>query len=269
MPAEHSIAPLLSLTVAQACELGDRASNQDFLGSAQQDDLACFVVSDGVGGQQGGEIASHIVVEAILSRFKQESLFGERALRSYLDFASSQVALRKTQEHWLKDMSATVATVLVDCRNRSAQFAHLGDTRVYLFRKKQLVMTTKDHSLVQQFIDAGYCAPDQLRVHALRSTLFAAVGIESETPIEAIDAPVDLAEGDAILVCTDGFWEWIDEAGMQAALLQAADVHDWLDRMRAAADAGNRASNKQRDNSTALAIWLGASDQHDHRESPS
>ena len=269
MPAEHSIAPLLSLTMAQACELGDRASNQDFLGSAQQDDLACFVVSDGVGGQQGGEIASRIVVEAILSRFKQESLFGERALRSYLDFAASQVALRKTQEHRLKDMSATVATVLVDCQNRSAQFAHLGDTRIYLFRQKQLLMTTKDHSLVQQFIDAGYCAPDQLRVHALRSTLFAAVGIESETPVQAIDAPVNLEEGDALLVCTDGFWEWIDEAGMQAALLQAADVRDWLDRMSAVADAGNRASSKQRDNSTALAIWLGASDQHDHRQSPS
>ncbi len=269
MPADRADAPVLALSVAQACELGDRASNQDFFGSAQQDDLACFVVSDGVGGQQGGEIASRIVVEAILSRFKQESLFGERALRSYLDFAVSEVALRKTQDHLLKDMSATVATVLLDCQNRIAQFAHLGDTRIYQFRRKKLILTTKDHSLVQQFIDAGYCAPDQLRVHALRSTLFAAVGIESETPIESIDSPVALEDGDALLICTDGLWEWIDEAAMEAALLQAADVQDWLDRMRATATAGSRASNKQRDNSTALAIWLGTPDQYDHRQSPS
>lgn len=269
MPADYTATPPLVLTMAQACELGDRASNQDFFGSALQDELACFVVSDGVGGQQGGEIASQIVVEAILSRFKQESVFGERALRSYFDFAVSQVAARKTQEPRLKDMSATVATVLIDCQSRQAQFAHLGDTRIYLFRHKKRFMTTKDHSLVQQFIDAGYCAPDQLRVHALRSTLFAAVGIESETPIEAIDAPVTLEAGDALLICTDGFWEWIEEAAMEAALLQATDVDDWLDRMTTAAAAGNHTANKQRDNSTALAIWLGSSDQHDHRQSPS
>lgn len=269
MPVEQTATPLLALRIAQVCELGDRASNQDFFGSALQDDLACFVVSDGVGGQQGGEIASHIVVEAILSRFKQESLFGERALRSYLDFAASQVAERKTRDHVLKGMSATVATVLIDCQNHSAQFAHLGDTRIYLFRQKKLLATTKDHSVVQQFIDAGYTAADQLRVHALRSTLFAAVGIESETPVEAIDAPIALEDGDALLICTDGFWEWIDEAGMQAALQQAADVDDWLGQMQVAATSASRGSNKQRDNSTAMAIWLGTFHQHDHSQSQS
>ena len=268
MPAEPATMPLLTLTMAEVCELGDRASNQDFFGSALQDELACFVVSDGVGGLQGGEIASRTVVDAMLSRFKQESLFGERALRSYLDHAIEQVAVRKTLDLQLKDMSATVATVLIDCRNHQAQFAHLGDTRIYLFRRKKLFMTTKDHSLVQQFIDAGYCTSDQLRVHALRSTLFAAVGIESETPVEAIDSPVMLEDGDALLICTDGFWEWIDEAGMEAALLQASDVGDWLGRMTTIAAAGSRGSDKQRDNSTALAIWLGASDQYNYRQSP-
>lgn len=269
MSVERATMPLLGLSIAQLCELGDRASNQDFFGCAMQDDLACLVVSDGVGGQQGGEIAAHIVVDSILARFRQESLFGERALRSYLNFATAEVAARKQREPRLKEMSATVATVLIDCQNHSAQFAHLGDTRIYLFRQKKLAMNTKDHSLVQQFIDAGYCAPDQLRVHALRSTLFAAVGIESETPIEPIDSPVALQVGDALLICTDGLWEWIDEAAMEHALEGAATVNEWLDRMTAVAAAGNRASRKERDNSTALAVWLGTPDQHDHPQSQS
>ncbi|MBC7414404.1 MAG: protein phosphatase 2C domain-containing protein [Herminiimonas sp.] len=269
MSVEQATLPALVLSVAQNCELGDRATNQDYSSSASQDDLACFVVCDGVGGQQGGEVAAHVVVDAILARFCQESVFSERALRSYLDFAVTQVALRKQGETHLKEMSATVATVLIDCQNRRAQFAHMGDTRVYLFREGKVITVTRDHSLVQQFIDAGYWAPEQLRLHALRSTLFAAVGIDSEAPIEPLDAPVALQDGDAILICTDGFWEWIDEAAMERAFAGAATVRDWLDIMRTVAATGHRLSGKERDNSTAVAIWFGTPDQHGQPQSPS
>jgi serine/threonine protein phosphatase PrpC len=258
MNAERAVDVLLTIGSATLSEIGGRSGNQDRIGVAHQDELACFVVSDGVGGLQGGEVASGVVVDAILERVVQESLFGERALRAYVDFATARLAACKRDEPLLKDMSATVAAVLINRQNRLAVFAHLGDTRIYLFRHAQLHQVTKDHSLVQQFIDAGYCTPDQLRTHALRSTLFAAVGIESETPIEAVSPPVALEVGDALLICTDGFWEWLSDAAMEQAFADAVTVDDWLANMAAAAAVLHRASRKERDNASAIAIWVNA-----------
>lgn len=260
MAVERHLDARLSVTSATLSDIGGRASNQDLLGSAQQDELACFVLCDGVGGHQGGEIASRIVVEAILERFQQESLFGERALRSYVDCAIARVVKRKQEHDDVKNMSATLAAVLLDVENRSVLFAHLGDTRIYLFRRGRLLNVTRDHSLVQQFIDAGYCKPSQLRTHALRSTLFAAVGIDSETAVDAIDPLLPVQEGDALLLCTDGFWEWIAEESMERAFDGAASVDDWLANMAALASAASAASGRERDNASAIAIWLGAAE---------
>jgi serine/threonine protein phosphatase PrpC len=257
MTAERTLETQLAVSCASLSELGGRSSNQDRLGLAEQDELACFVVSDGVGGQCGGEIASQTVVSAIIDRFLEESLYGERALRSYFDHATAEVAARKRGEPEFKDMSATVAVVLIDRINRSALLAHLGDTRIYLFRDRRLHHVSKDHSLVQQFIDAGYCTPSQLRTHPLRSTLFAAVGIESETPVEPITPAMTLEAGDAVLICTDGFWEWLPEEAMERAFDGATDVQGWLDGMAAVAAGGSLASGKERDNATAIAIWIG------------
>lgn len=257
MSAESGGNSMLSLSSAALSAIGGRATNQDMLGSAYEDELACFVLSDGVGGHRGGEIASRIVVDSLLERFSQEALFGERALRSYVDNASMQVARRKREMPGLSNMSATVAAALIDRHRRHALFAHLGDTRVYQFRQARMLSCTKDHSLIQQFIDAGYCTAAQLHTHPLRSTLFAAVGIESETAINPIDNTVLLESGDAILLCTDGFWEWIASDDMAQALGDAATVDDWLDRMAAVADAASHASGRERDNASAIAIWLG------------
>jgi len=95
----------------------------------------------------------------------RDTSFGVRALRYYLDSAIERVALHKDQEERLKDMSATVAVVLIDQKNRAMLCAHMGDTRVYFFRRSKLQKVTKDHSLVQQFIDAGFWKPELLRDH--------------------------------------------------------------------------------------------------------
>ncbi|GAC1407150.1 MAG: protein phosphatase 2C domain-containing protein [Burkholderiaceae bacterium] len=257
MSAVSDINNVLSLSSAMLSEIGGRATNQDRLGTAYEDELACFVVSDGVGGHHGGEIASRIVVDSLLERFSKEALFGERALRSYVDYASVQIAREKLYTPGVSNMSATVAAVLIDRHRRHALFAHLGDTRVYQFRRARLLSCTKDHSLVQQFIDAGYYTPEQLCGHQLRSTLYAAVGIETEARVNLIDAMVRVDSGDAILLCTDGFWEWITDDGMAQALKDAGTVDDWLDRMALVAETASRGSDRERDNASAIAIWLG------------
>jgi PPM family protein phosphatase len=251
----NTAVPVL-LSMAQISHAGGRQVNQDSWGSAQQDDLACIIVSDGVGGEYGGEIASNVVVHSIMEMFVEEASFGPRALQSYLDYAVAQLNRRQAQIPRLKDMSATVATLLIDQKNRCALWAHMGDTRIYQFRRGQLLSFTKDHSLIQQFVDAGHCSPEQLRRHPRRSILCAAAGVEGSAPAEVTRQAIQLQDGDAFLICTDGFWEWISEAEMELATMQAGSAQDWLNVMHAIVEKNGRDSNVPLDNCTAFTIHV-------------
>ena len=255
MNNDLSVRPALGLDFAQISDVGGRTSNQDAVASAQQDGLACFVVSDGAGGHIGGEVASNIVVKTVIDSFLRELSFGVRALQSYVGQAIVRVAQGKVEER-LADMSATVATVLIDQKNRYALWAHLGDTRVYLFRERTLHSMTKDHSLIQQFIDAGYSRPDQARTHPQRNVLFAAIGTEGDTSPAVTPDVIEIEDGDAFLICTDGFWEWITEDEMERTLATATDADDWLAGMCRIAATNSSASAKLRDNYSAQTLWV-------------
>lgn len=235
---------------------GARPSNQDAMQYAQQDNIACFVVSDGVGGEAGGEVASAIVVESIVDSFLEESSFGTRAVQSYVDSAIAGVARRKSESGGLMNMSATVATVLIDLENRTAVWAHMGDTRIYMFRSGKILHATKDHSLVQQIVSAGLCAPDLLRTHPQRSTLLAAIGAEGDCVTEVTPAAIAVESGDAFLICTDGFWEWITELEMEREVFAAASEDDWLRAMSSIVESRGKASTTPADNFTAYAICV-------------
>jgi serine/threonine protein phosphatase PrpC len=244
----------IRLSWAQLTAAGGRPSNQDAIGHSLQDGMACFVMSDGAGGHEGAEVASNIVVGAVLEKFLGASSFGVRALLSYVAHATGEVARARLAVPRQHDMSATVAALLVDQGNGRAVWAHLGDTRIYLFRGDKVHAVTRDHSVAQQLIDAGYAKAGQLRAHPQRNLLFAAVGAEGGTPPAVSDDIVQLHAGDALLVCTDGLWEWVLEADMERALAAAATAEEWLEAMRQAAGANATAGGNERDNYSAYAI---------------
>ena len=237
-------------------EIGKRATNQDTVGEAFEDPLACFVVADGAGGHEGGEVASRLVVDAILNCFRQDPGFGPAALLGYAACASADVASRKQQEPRYADMSTTVAALLVDCARGQALWAHLGDSRVYLFRDARLHAMSKDHSLTQQLIDAGYAKAEQLRIHPQRNILFAAIGAEGDTQIELSAGTTRLLPGDALLLCSDGLWEWVMEGDMERTLAQHNSAEQWLAAMCRLADDNIKNTGKVRDNYSAYAILV-------------
>jgi serine/threonine protein phosphatase PrpC len=255
MTAHHMLdQAAVKLSWAQASETGMRETNQDAIGAARNGDLACFVIADGTGGHHGGEVASRMVVDTVLGAFCAAPAFGAAALLSYIADAGAKVANAKRADPRLSDMSTTVAALLVDQHSARAVWAHLGDTRIYLFRAGRLHAVTKDHSLTQQLIDAGYVAHDQLRAHPQRNVLLAAVGAEGEATVTASDDAIALQAGDALLACSDGLWEWVDESAMEQTLSATARSEDWLAAMCKAADAAVLAAGKVRDNYSVYAI---------------
>ncbi|QYF92515.1 protein phosphatase 2C domain-containing protein [Massilia sp. PAMC28688] len=246
----------IDLSWTRINDIGQRATNQDTVGETFRDPLACFVVADGAGGHEGGEVASRVVVDAILNAFQDNPRFGSDALLGYASSASGEVARRKLQTPRYADMSTTVATLLVDRARGQALWAHLGDTRIYLFRNARLHAMSKDHSLTQQLIDAGYARAEQLRRHPQRNILFAAIGAEGDTQIELSAGATTLLPGDALLLCSDGLWEWVMEADMERTLSQASSCEQWLAAMCRLADDNIINSGKVRDNYSAYAILV-------------
>jgi serine/threonine protein phosphatase PrpC len=246
----------IDLSWTRINEIGKRATNQDTVGEAFHDPLACFVLADGAGGHEGGEIASRVVVDAILACFKERPAFGPEALLGYAECASGEVARRKQAEPRYADMSTTVASLLIDRARGQALWAHLGDSRVYLFRGARLHAMSKDHSLTQQLIDAGYARPEQLRIHPQRNILFAAIGAEGDTQIELSAGASRLLPGDALLLCSDGLWEWVLEADMERTLAQSSSTEQWLAAMCRLADDNIINTGKVRDNFSAYAILV-------------
>ena len=252
-PAAQS--DLFVVRVASLSEVGDRAENQDALACVQKDHLTCLIVSDGAGGHAGGELASRLVVDAVVDSFLRELTFSPRALQSYLQQASEHVAAGRRADG-MADMSATVAVVLIDHDNHSALCGHLGDTRIYLFRAGRLQHVTKDHSMVQQFVDAGYLTADEMRTHPKRSVLFAAIGpTHEQLPIVSAD-PLALAPGDALLICTDGLWEWLSDDTIAACLAQSQTPDGWLAGLCEKAAASSQSTSRPRDNYSAQAVWF-------------
>jgi serine/threonine protein phosphatase PrpC len=242
----------LRLSWAQASEVGMRAANQDAIAAARNGELACFVIADGTGGHHGGEVASRIVADAVIGAFCASPACGVDALLSYVEQASGKVAQAKRAHARLADMSSTVAALVVDQESARAVWAHLGDTRVYLFRGGRLHAVTQDHSLAQQLVDAGYAKAGQLRTHPQRNILLAAIGAEGEAPVAASEFALEA--GDALLACSDGLWEWVHEHEMEQTLAATARSEDWLASMCAVADAAVGAAGKVRDNYSAYAI---------------
>ena len=241
------------LAWAQASEAGMRATNQDAIGEARDGDLACFVIADGTGGHHGGEVAARIAVDAVLGAFRAAPAFGAPALLAYAALATTHVAQARRADPQLAAMSTTVAALLIDERAARAVWAHLGDSRVYLFRDSRVHAATRDHSLAQQLVDAGYASAAELRQHPQRHVLLAAVGAEGNLAAAASDEVV-LEAGDALLVCSDGLWESVLDDEMAQLLSASAASADWLAALCARADCAAGAAGKARDNYSAYAI---------------
>jgi serine/threonine protein phosphatase PrpC len=230
---------------------GGRAINEDAYG-VWSNASACFcVISDGAGGHLGGEVASQLAVKQVLEWFYRTPDTGAEALAAALKSANDAIVDEQRRSSEFSDMRATILVLGVDTAHATARWGHIGDTRLYCFRRQRIIAQTRDHSVVQSMVDAGYLEPQNLRTSPNRNALLAALG-DAETfepSIETTQFPV--RHGDIFLLCTDGFWEYIDEAQMEQSLVLAQSPEAWLRHLEAQMLKHVRAD---RDNYSALVV---------------
>lgn len=234
--------------VATISSAGGRDTNQDAFGVASENGVQYVVVCDGLGGHSGGEEAARTAAEASLASFRRNPAAGVEAISAHA--AAAQEAVRRLQESHGQNSGMRTTFVALLAAKDLAVWAHAGDSRLYFFRGGRLLRRTKDHSVPQSLADAGEISEAQIRGHEDRSRLLRALGGPGE-PRVAPGGPEPAGGGDAFLLCTDGFWEWVEENEMEACLPAPPDPAAWLAAMERLVRA--RATGEF-DNYTAVAL---------------
>lgn len=245
--------------IASACTfVGRRKRNEDAY--VLDAELGLFAVADGMGGYSGGEIASHLAVDA-LAEFWSASAdpdatwpyaydralgFHENRVDAAVRLANRRICERRTGE--LRNMGSTV--VMLAVRPGAVICAHLGDSRIYRMRRAAngptLEQLTRDHSLYEQLREAGSRDLPPLEEYAYANVVTRALGAAEHDRPEL--RSLDLADGDIYLLCSDGLSGVLSPAQI-AEMLQANPVEEAADVLVSAAhEAGSR------DNITAIVL---------------
>lgn len=248
---------MLGLEVALLSEPGGRRYNEDACGHWHSETQLCAVLADGAGGHGGGDVASRLAVQELIGRFAVAPAADAPALGGLVRETNDALIGQRLPGTPRADMHSTVVCLVVDFVAHRARWAHAGDSRMYWFRGSNLVARTRDHSLVQSLVDAGLLADGDLREHPKRSELRSALGLAPEVLEVSSGDGEPVEPGDVFLLCTDGLWEYVDDATLEATLAAAQSPRAWLDALAAQvfAAASHKASH---DNFSALVVWTRA-----------
>ena len=229
---------------------GGRQINEDSVGAFSNGQNNCFVLCDGLGGHGMGDVASSLVVKVFENQFYKTddavNFLGQT-------FSASQDILMAEQKvrNAKSKMKTTGVAVVTDDRN--AYVGHIGDSRGYVFYKNKIKSRTLDHSIPQMLVISREIKESQIRNHPDRNLLLRVMGIEWEEPMYELMAPIPLKKCQAFLLCSDGFWELINEKEMCEQLKKANSVEEWLSNMVKIVQTNGEGINM--DNYSAIAIW--------------
>jgi len=200
----------MDIKYAQYSDVGNRDNNEDYVGCTvvENEKRGCFVLCDGLGGHGAGEVASSLVVMTILGKYQTNAQDEDFMCKSIMEAQDALLALQKQQR---KENEMKTTLVVLQICDKLVRWAHVGDSRLYYFKKKKVQERTMDHSVPQMLVNAGEIKEKEIRNHPDRNRLLRVMGIEWDSPKYVIHDDMELKESAAFLMCSDGFWELIDE----------------------------------------------------------
>jgi protein phosphatase len=200
-----------------------RENNEDNMLLMHEEGL--FIVADGMGGHAAGEIASEIAVHTIKEVLLEDQdpdetrlnrpLDEEESIRERLRYAMNQASIRVRQEARknpaYRGMGTTLTVLLLE--EDIAHFSHVGDSRLYLYRGGNLRRLTRDHTVVQNEIDAGRISPELARIVPNKNVLTQSIG--SHVTIDPDTATRHVEEEDVFMLCSDGLTDPLDDRALE------------------------------------------------------
>lgn len=207
----------------KACGLSDlglvRQNNEDVWDRLPKD--AFFVLADGMGGHQAGEIAAHEAVDALCSFVKgiidddQKSPRSpkemEKAIRDAIKQVNHVVYDLSSSSPTLRGMGTTLCAIYV--HDQHVIYGHVGDSRIYRLRHKKLKLLTKDHSLLRELVDLGQINEEQMSGFLYKNIITKAIGTEPQ--VEPTMHLSEIHDGDLYLMCTDGLTDLLSKENIE------------------------------------------------------
>ncbi len=192
-------------------------------------ELKLFAVADGMGGHAAGEVASEMAVSRIANYVSNSVSMNEPGalLVEAINQANREIYLGAKKDIACTGMGTTLSTVWV--RKDIAYLAHVGDSRIYLFRDQILKQLTKDHSFIGEMLRNGNITPEEAEHHPQRNMLTRALGVESEVSIDSIVLP--LHSNDILLFCTDGLSSYVSSEEISNVLVKDIEMPTKLEQL--------------------------------------
>ena len=187
-----------------------------------------FVVSDGMGGRRAGEIASAITRDEVVQFFKESK--GQKIdtrLREAFLTANKKVRLYAEENQEARGLGCTCVTLAFD--DNDFYLAHVGDSRIYLFRKGKLKQLTRDHSYVEELFMRGLISEEEKANHPYKNSITRYIGGNDKLEVDIISGPV--LNDDIFLLCSDGLSGEVEDEQIEKVLSNGEKVEEMVDSL--------------------------------------
>jgi serine/threonine protein phosphatase PrpC len=213
----------MKFSIFQESRLGARKINQDRVGYCYSRDALLMVVADGMGGHLQGELAAHVAVQFLTGLFQREARtrLGDPARFLHQGMTDAHAAIHEcARTHRLPESPRTTCVACV-VQDGVATWAHVGDSRLYHMRGSRILAQTRDHSKVQWLVDSGQLREEAALRHPERNKVLNCLG-GTRPPQVDLSHRNRLADGDALILCTDGLWGSLTPGMIAGALARQA-----------------------------------------------
>lgn len=242
----------MNIQYASINKKGQKDINEDSVLYMEKNNSAIFILADGLGGHDKGNIASLTAATLSIALFDSDEYSGCKLLNECFTSSQQEILMLQQVMNDKKSMKSTMVILLIT--DEDAIWGHVGDSRLYVFRDNTLYGRTIDHSVPQALCLAGEIAENEIRHHADRHLLLKALGAHEKLKYNLSEGNFKLEKGDAFLLCSDGFWEWIDEVSMCNCLKQTNDPDHWLELMEMVIE--TNAKGQATDDCSAVAVII-------------
>lgn len=215
----------MEVKFSQYTDCGGRKNNEDSIGIGD----GIYIVADGLGGHSYGEIASSKVVEFLIQNYQGLEDFQDEKMKEIIKNTNNYLCDLKREKPFYENMATTVVSAFI--KEEKFNYLNVGDSRMYYFRKNKIYRQSKDHSMTQIAVDMGEIKKKQMRFDENRNRLTKVLGTNPELKVSDKFEAFQMMRGDAFLLCTDGFWEYISEWKMRWFLMISKTPEDWMNKM--------------------------------------